>query len=245
LFPGKKAVWLPRGIIIPCIYLRDIYYLKIRRPDADIAQGGPKTPQVLGSSPAIFGRLYRHDVAYITEGEWDCMLLDQAAGDLVGVATVGAAGHLPHGIWLERLMPQKRLYVVGDNDLAGIRGAEKWQKISQRVETAKVPLGKDITDYWSAGGDLRAWVKFSLAKAETAPAHYKTILWPAGAAIATIGGAWRRLPDGSIEATYHTVDDLRLAIEITMMIRDPDAGAQPEQIKQAEMFQVQRHNYQE
>ena len=38
-----------------------------------------------------------------------------------------------------------------------------------------------------------------------------TLLWPAGAKVATIGGQWRRLETGEIEATY-THDQLELCL---------------------------------
>jgi hypothetical protein len=49
--------------------------------------------------------------------------------------------------------------VVGDNDQAGAGWARAFRQLSERIVTACVPEGKDVTDYWTRGGKLRKWVE--------------------------------------------------------------------------------------
>jgi len=253
---GKKAVWLPRGILMPCVDYGKVWYLKIRR-----ATGQPKTPQIKGSKPGLFGDFGLHKTAFIVEGEFDAMLLHQEAADLVGVGTTGAAGHLPKGHWIDRLLGLEHIFVVGDNDPAGKKHNDKWQRVSGRVTTAKIPAGNDITDYYQAGGDLRAWVQYLLAKRKTTfhpsvtsvprdethlhpPAvPYQTIIYPAGANIAVIGNQWHRLPDDRIKATYHDREELELSVTISLWVKEWD-NETSQQTGQTEMFPAVINQYQ-
>lgn len=50
------------------------------------------------------------------------------------------------------------------------------------------------------------------------------ILWPAEAAVATIGGQWRRLADGRIEALYYTQEELALSIRLIQWLKEWEAA---------------------
>ena len=82
----------------------------------------PKYLQIKGSQSSIFGleTLRDHAIGFIVEGEFDAMLLEQEAGDLVGVCTLGSASsrHLSSK-WLSYFLGCQRIYLVGDNDKAG------------------------------------------------------------------------------------------------------------------------------
>jgi hypothetical protein len=61
------------------------------------------------------------------------------------------------------LLGVQRLLVAYDTDAAGAQGAARWESVSSRAQRI-VPLsGKDVTDFYLAGGDLRAWVQCALA----------------------------------------------------------------------------------
>jgi DNA primase len=154
------GLWVPRGIVIPCLVAGRIWYLKVRR-----ASGQIKYSQVIGGQIALFGAdtIANHGTVVVTEGELDAMLLHQEAGNLVGVVTLGsAAARLPDA-WVPYLLGVQRLLVAYDADTAGAEGAAMWETISARA-LRLVPLaGKDVTDLYLAGGNLRAWVQFALA----------------------------------------------------------------------------------
>ncbi len=154
------GLWVPRGIVIPCLVAGRIWYLKVRR-----ATGQTKYSQVSGGQTALFGAdtIANHDTVVVTEGEFDAMLLHQEAGDLVGVVTLGSASARLPDAWVPYLLGVQRLLVAYDTDAAGAEGAAMWESIAPHAQRL-VPLeGKDVTDFYLAGGDLRAWVQFALA----------------------------------------------------------------------------------
>jgi len=170
--PGKPNEWrkvaglsVPCGIVIPGLVENTLWYLKVRR-----VAGHPKYAQVRGSAPALFGAetLRGQSVALLCEGEFDAMLLAQEAGDLVGVATLGsAASRLDVALWGDYLLPMGRLLVAYDLDRAGQQGAHKLTDLTARARRVRVPALpgiKDITDFYTAGGNVRAWLTFELAR---------------------------------------------------------------------------------
>jgi DNA primase len=100
-----------------------------------------------------------HDIAFLVEGEFDALLLEQEAGDLIGVATLGSASNRNlDGRWLSYLLRCQRIVLVGDNDPAGLDWVKSMGNLSRRLCWTKVPAGKDITEYWRKGGDLKKWI---------------------------------------------------------------------------------------
>jgi hypothetical protein len=83
--------------------------------------------------------------------------------------------------------------------------------------------GNDVTDFYLAGGDLRAWVAFYLARLELdtttpAPGWPKTLIFPALPGLA-VSRDWRRLADGRIEATFPDAATLQACVDATRAIR--------------------------
>ena len=166
------GLWVPRGIIIPCLVSGRIWYLKVRR-----AAGPAKYSQVAGGQIALFGSdtITRHSTVVITEGEFDAILLHQEAGDLVSVVTLGSAAARLRDAWVPCLLGVQRLLVAYDTDIAGTEGAAMWKVISPHAQRLVPLAGKDVTDFFLAGGDLRAWVQFALADdGEPAAAPFET-----------------------------------------------------------------------
>jgi hypothetical protein len=156
---------VPCGIIIPCEVGGVVWYVNVRR-----AVGEPKYQKVKGSRAALFGAetLRGQQVAVLCEGEFDALLLHQQAGDLAGVATLGGASGTPDlthfGAYL---LPLRRLLVAYDADGPGRKGAEKFVALTRRARRVTLPAlpgVKDLTDFHKAGGDLRAWLAFELAR---------------------------------------------------------------------------------
>jgi hypothetical protein len=93
---------------------------------------------------------------------FDAMLLEQETGDLVGVATSTAPMAGWRASWTKHFLHCERVLVAYDTDPPGETHAAKLLAAIGRARRARVPIGKDITDYWQAGGNLRAWVDFLL-----------------------------------------------------------------------------------
>ncbi|HEY4001861.1 MAG TPA: toprim domain-containing protein [Candidatus Xenobia bacterium] len=132
---------------------------------SDIPRNPPKYKHLTGSIMPVYGadNFVGHRVAVITEGEFDAVLLHQEAGDLVGVATFGSADARMHTQAILRLLPLHRILLVLDADAAGTAGADRLAGMMSRAVRVQVPLGKDITEFRQAGGNLRQWVRYLLA----------------------------------------------------------------------------------
>lgn len=153
---------VPRGVVIPCFVGGTVQYIKVRRPVPPLP--GPKYQQVKGSRSALFGldHLAGRRVAVICEGELDAMLLWQEAGDLVDVVALGSKGARPALPWLAHLAGASRWLVALDRDADDV--ATWWGEFSGRVRRVHPLQGNDLTDFYRAGGDLRAWVSYHLER---------------------------------------------------------------------------------
>ena len=150
-----------RGILIPWFIAGGLWQVKIRRP-----QGEPRYVSVAGGRPLLYGAdtLAGQATAVLTEGELDALVLWQEAGDLAGVATLGSASKGLDRRALSYLLPVSRLLVAYDTDEAGERGASGLLALSARMHRIRPPAGKDITEFWQAGGHLRDWLQFAIAR---------------------------------------------------------------------------------
>ncbi len=168
---NRHGLQLSRGIVIPLLAVDGrLWGINIRRP----VEGKDKYRAVAGSKKtAMLGRLTGKTDVLMCEGEFDCMLAWQECGDLVDVATFGSNCVQPADHWLPFLQPYQHFLLAYDTDGAGNEGAALWEWTSRAVRLV-LPLsegeGKDICDFWKAGGDLHAWLKMALSTVEpTAP----------------------------------------------------------------------------
>lgn len=153
-----KAVWLPKGWIIPNLRDGALWAVRIRRPNDEVAQGGAKYVSLKGTR----ARLYNLDSCQgmgdgiLTEGEFDALLLAQELGELAGVvATCGASKHA-NAQDAPLLASLRRLWVAMDTDRAGEAGVDWWLENAPKARRLQPPE-HDITDAWQAGHDLLAW----------------------------------------------------------------------------------------
>jgi hypothetical protein len=65
---------------------------------------------------------------------------------------------------LRYLLGRPRLLVAYDVDPEGEKGAERLGQLSPRMRRIRPPVGKDVTACWQAGGRVRNWVRFELAR---------------------------------------------------------------------------------
>ena len=159
-----SGLWVERGILIPWTVGRHIIAMRVR-----LAAGDTKYKSVKDSAPIMFGapNVASRTTAFQVEGEFDAMLLDQEAGDLAGVFTLGSAStRMNDSRVIARLLHLKRIFLALDGDPTGRAAAEDLLASCGRMKLATVSGGKDITDAWKAGWSLRAWAQYHLQQDE-------------------------------------------------------------------------------
>jgi DNA primase len=154
-------LWVPRGVLIPCVVAGEIWYLKIRLP---AKQGEQKYTLVTGSRPkAIYNAdtLVGKYMALFCEGEFDCMIATQEFGEIIPTGTLGSATNMPDlATWGSYLLSLSVVLTSYDADDSGSKGAAALAHlVGQRAKLAPLPENiKDINDYFLTGGDLLEWV---------------------------------------------------------------------------------------
>ncbi len=177
----RKALWLPRGIVIPHMAGQRATRLRIRRNNADLSggvlpkmkyyviPGSDMAPLVL---PCRGGVLPPDACAVVVESELDAMAVHHAAGDLAlcFAAMTAKLRHIPK----EQLAALRRCAVIlvaldyGDKDEAGAEGWRLWQETFPQARRWMVDRGKDPGEAFGLGLDLRAWVTAGLPPAMAA-----------------------------------------------------------------------------
>lgn len=182
--PGAKFgdMWIPRGVVIPCVVLDEVWYLKIALLDGDPVKCGKCEKPTKARQPcphcdevnkytgvagnrvkAIFNgdELLEHAPVLFCEGEIDCMIAHQVLGAYVAVAGMsGAKTGLDLAAWGAHLVSVQHAMILFDNDPAGAAGALKMlDLLGDRAIQCKLPDGvKDVNDFYLAGGDLYGWL---------------------------------------------------------------------------------------
>jgi DNA primase len=154
--------WLEKGVVIPWRVGGQLWHLNIRRATND-----PKYRALAGGVPFLYGDdTGSRAVCVLTAGEFDCMLLAQEAGDLVAAASLGSESRHIGGREAARLLPFTSVLVAYDRDAAGEDGAGRLAARYGDFRQIRVPTGKDITEFHQAGGRVRDWIVFELARLE-------------------------------------------------------------------------------
>jgi len=165
---------VPPGIVIPEYFEGKLWNLKVRVNEKKF---GSKYLSVSWQDnsrkescgrPILFGDelLKRHPVCVFLEGEFDTMLLDQEAGDLVACVTLGSCSQGIDARVIPHLLQVRQIFLAYDTDGPGQNSAETMKRNSNRFKIVNVPWGKDVTEFNVAGGDLRQWVESFLDEHE-------------------------------------------------------------------------------
>lgn len=165
------GLWVPAPcVVIPWWIGGALWQVKVRmlQPRAGGAKYLPVTWCDAGKRerlPAGQAHLFGADTlagrasGVLVEGEFDCVLLAQEAGDLVGVATLGSCATSLPARAARYLLPLRRVLLAYDADEEGRRGARRQQTRFTSFERIEVPTGKDVTEYHLAGGSVGEWVR--------------------------------------------------------------------------------------
>jgi hypothetical protein len=155
-----KRLWIPQGIIIPLQGNEGARRLRVRRQTKDdpryvIVAGSSMSPLVLKSITGIF---------VIVESELDAWLVFQEAGDIAGVMAMGSASSKPDAAAHDLLIKSGKILNALDYDPAGARAAWKFWPETYGVKVTRwpVPEGKDPSDAWQRGINIRDWIDAGL-----------------------------------------------------------------------------------
>ena len=161
--PGDDRTWhsiadlrVPAGIVIPWTADGVLWAVKIRR-----AMGELKYIQVAGGSPhGLYNAdsLQQNRIALFCEGEFDTLILQQEAGDLISPVSLGSATARLTARWYGALVAHRMILVAYDRDEAGRRGTKRLLNMSPRFRELMLPSGSDVTDFYLSGGDVYDWI---------------------------------------------------------------------------------------
>jgi len=157
-----KALWIPRGLVIPYIVDGIVYRIRIRRPE-----GEPRYYVLPGSSMAtmIIGRERRAFV--IVESELDAIAVAASTPYLSGSVALGSVSAKPDANTYAVLQGALQILNALDYDAAGAKAIEWWDEHFDRCDRWPVPQGKDPGDAVRMGTDLEQWIKAGLPPALT------------------------------------------------------------------------------
>jgi hypothetical protein len=147
------------GVVIPWTVEGAPWHVKLRRFGDD-----SKYIRIRGGEPTLYGldHLEGRPAVVICEGELDAALLHQEAGDLVDVVAIGTKAAKAELKGLAHLLGASHWLLALDRDAEA--EADVWAEYSDRVRRIRPLEGNDITDFHNAGGDLRLWIEYHLAR---------------------------------------------------------------------------------
>jgi|GEM_PF-1191954 hypothetical protein len=157
---NQKKIWLPKGILIPCVELNgDIIRLKVRRTDWHKQDEWPKYVAIPGSMSGlnIIGNK-KLLVMIVIESELDAYALHHVLGDFAFIVAVGGCTKNLDPL-TKRLATNKTILLIcHDNDEAGKAMLNKWTNLFPHAKGCPSPIGKDIGEAIEAGVDIRNWL---------------------------------------------------------------------------------------
>jgi hypothetical protein len=164
---GKgKAIWLPRGIVIPWEIDGDLWRVNIRRP-----RGEPKYIGPAGCKNALYNAdaLVTDRPAILVEGEIDALSLDQEASDRVVAVAAGSTSGSRQPRWIARLAMCPQVLVSFDAEVGkGDQAAAWWVDVLPNARRWR-PLWADANAMAQDGVDLRGWVLAALDGDDSQP----------------------------------------------------------------------------
>lgn len=166
---SSKKHFIPEGLLIPVFSPSGgVLRLKVRR-----FKPGPNGPKYLPipSEPKNIAPLLVQAEARawaVVESELCALLLAQEAGDLVNVAALGSAVYRPDAELFPQLVGAPFVLVSLDFDEAGNKAAWAWWSEHFPPKNCRVwpvPEGKDPSEAWQLGWELRSWIEAGLPPA--------------------------------------------------------------------------------
>jgi hypothetical protein len=161
-----SGLWLFEGVTLPTIINGEVWQVRLRIPPKHVGRTVFNSERTLSKYEGLTGgrvgmlgieRVATSHTVLLFGGEFDTMLAQQHAPPNVACATFGSETKNLYARWRVSLH-DKRLIVVYDNDTAGNEGFIKIRDMLPSALRARSPVGKDIGEYFTSGGDVTAWI---------------------------------------------------------------------------------------
>ncbi|WP_051326933.1 CHC2 zinc finger domain-containing protein [Desulfatibacillum aliphaticivorans] len=165
-----KKLWLPKGLVIPCLAHGKPLRIRIRRPDPG---EGPRYYALQGSSfqPMTIGS---GTVAVVVESDLDAILIAQEAPQNLFSLALGSVSDKPDRDAHEVLKQAGCILVALDADEAGTKAYLWWTGQYSQALWWTVPVGKDPGEAFQAGLSIGAWIRAGIDQAGKGPEPLKT-----------------------------------------------------------------------
>ena len=161
--PGEdKPCFLPPGIVLPWYGPHGVAGANVRQfhvelHDKYIMAKGSRRWWLYPALPPCWDEWPGPVV--VVEGEFDALLANQEFGGLLPVVTAGGANCRPSELQEpHKLARFARLLIATDDDDAGHNCRDAWLDFSRRAVPVDLPGGKDLSEAYAAGADLRSWL---------------------------------------------------------------------------------------
>lgn len=168
---GKlKALWLPRGLVIPLLGADGrVIQIRIRRRAEDVAAFATNLPYQLieGSCHATMVLEPQARAFVVVESGLDAYLCAQEGKGVAGAVTTWNAQAHPDAAACDILDQALRILVALDNDHAGNKHSPWWLARFHQARRWPVLDHKDPGDAFAAGASLRCWITAGLPPAIT------------------------------------------------------------------------------
>lgn len=158
-----KTLWIPTGLIIPCLENEKPVRLRVRRFSP--GEGG-RYIIIPGSDPRPMAWGLEKEHFCIVESELDGILLNQVGGDMAGVIALGSAQAKPDDLVDKVLNQAATILVCLDGDPAGATASWRFWSMQYPFSFKRwpVPIGKDPGEAYKAGLDLRTWLRVGIGE---------------------------------------------------------------------------------
>lgn len=157
----KKKIWIPAGLVIPSTHdmiLENIRF-RLKKPFEN-----NKYVLLSGSRMGYLVTPWQEGNrdCFLVESDLDAMLLYQEAGDLACFVATGSTSNKP-GTKEYYLLKTKNLFLSLDSDDAGRKAVKGfWKDHFSEAEVWPVIEGKDPSEAFKNGLDLRTWIQAAL-----------------------------------------------------------------------------------
>lgn len=155
----QKKLWIAAGLTIPFCLAKSVVRLRVRRSKSP--EKGSRYILVSGSFTGAMTLWQDQQAVAIVESELDGLLVSQEAGDLIGTIGLGSAALKPDSELHERLMKAKTVLCSLDSDAPGAKAVRFWRQYPGYRRWMAI-RGKDVTEQWKAGIEVRTWVQAGL-----------------------------------------------------------------------------------